>query len=736
MKKLKTFFFCIMTSVGLPAISQTIKPIFTDNSKPIEVRVENALSLMTLEEKVALCHAQSKFSSHGVPRLGIPEIWMSDGPHGVREEIGWDTWGAAGWTNDYCTAFPALTCLAATFNPALSHEYGMAIGEEARYRRKDILLGPGVNIYRTPLNGRNFEYMGEDPYLASRMVVPYIQGVQQNGVAACVKHFALNNQEEWRGHINVNLSDRALNEIYLPAFKAAVQEGKVWSVMGSYNQFRGQHCCHNDLLLNQILKKNWKFDGVVVTDWGGAHDTRQAALNGLDIEMGSFTNGLTSGATFGYDDYYLAAPFLELLKKGEIPTSILDEKVRRILRLIFRTNMNSARPFGRFVCADHSETARKVATEGIVMLKNDQQFFPIPVGKYQKIAVIGENATRSLTTGGGSSSLKVQYEISPLDGLIATYGKEHIVHSMGYASGPPMYGRAADSHLNPDSLIAAAVETARQADVILFIGGLNKNHFQDCEGGDRLSYNLPFGQDKLIEAILKVNKNIAVILISGNAVAMPWVDRVPAIVQTWYLGSEAGNAMADIFSGAVNPSGKLPFTFPKKLEDNAAHSFGKASYPGDSINEYYKEDILVGYRWHDTKQIVPQFAFGHGLSYTTFEFGKLITDKKTYRPDETIKLTFTLKNSGKTDGAEVVQIYTSQPKASVLRPDKELKAFRKVFLKSGETKNLELKIKVKDLAFYNEKTQSWTVEPGEFILRIASAADDVKESISVRISPK
>ena len=733
MKKLNIVLFCLMIGAGLLATAQTMKPIYSDNSKPIEERVENALSLMTLEEKVAMCHAQSKFSSHGVPRLGIPEIWMSDGPHGVREEIAWDSWGAAGWTNDYCTAFPALTCLAATFNPDLSHDYGQAIGEEARYRKKDILLGPGVNIYRTPMNGRNFEYMGEDPYLASRMVVPYIQGVQQNGVSACVKHYALNNQEEWRGHINVNLSDRALHEIYLPAFKAAVEEGKVWSIMGSYNQLRGQHCCHNDLLLNKILKTDWQFDGVVVTDWGGAHDTRQAALNGLDIEMGSYTNGLTSGAAFAYDDYYLAAPFLDLLKKGEIPTSMLDNKVRRILRLIFRTNMNANRPYGRFVCTDHSETARRVAEEGMVLLKNDQQFFPIPVGKYQKIAVIGENATRSLTTGGGSSSLKVQYEVSPLEGLIAKYGKEHIVYSMGYASGRPLYGMEEASMLDADSLLAAAIETAKNADVVLFIGGLNKNHFQDCEGSDRQTFNLPFGQDLLIEELLKVNKNLAVILVSGNAVAMPWVNEVAAIVQNWYLGSEAGNAMANVFSGAVNPSGKLPFSFPKKLEDNAAHSFGKEAYPGDSINEYYKEDILVGYRWHDTKKIAPQFAFGYGLSYTTFEYGKLTTDKKTYHPDETIKLSFTLKNIGKTDGAEVVQVYATQPKASVLRPAKELKAFHKVYLKAGETQTVELQVKIKDLAFYSEKTQSWAVEPGEFILRNAASAADVKSSVSVKV---
>lgn len=733
MKRFKTALLCLVVGAGLQVNAQSKKPAYLDDRMPIEERVESALSLMTLEEKVALCHAQSKFSSHGVPRLGIPEIWMSDGPHGVREEIQWDSWNNAGFTNDSCTAYPALTCLAATFNPSLSLAYGVAIGEEARYRRKDILLGPGVNIYRTPMNGRNFEYMGEDPYLASIMVVPYIKGVQQSGVAACVKHYALNNQEEWRGHINVNLSDRALYEIYLPAFKAAVEEGQVWSIMGSYNQLRGQHCCHNDLLLNRILKTDWKFDGAVVTDWGGAHDTKQAALNGLDIEMGSYTNGLSSKAKFGYEDYYLARPFLDILKKGEVPMSVVDDKARRVLRLIFRTAMTPNRPYGRFVCADHSETARKVAEEGIVLLKNDKQFFPAPVGKYQRIVVVGENATRSVTEGGGSSTLKVKYEVSPLQGLIAKYGKDHVVYAQGYASGPSLYDREEPSKLNTDSLFKAAVETAKNADVVYFVGGLNKNHFQDSEGGDRKTYNLPFEQDKLIEAILKVNKNVAVILISGNAVAMPWEKDVPAIVQTWYLGSEGGNAIANVLSGAVNPSGKLPFSFPKKLEDNAAHSFGRLSYPGDSINQYYKEDILVGYRWFDTKKIAPQFAFGYGLSYTSFEYGKITTDKPAYKADETIKISFTLKNTGKVDGAEAVQVYASQPKASVMRPAKELKAFTKVFLKAGETQTVALEVKVKDLAFYNEKSMSWTVEPGEFVLRNAASAADVKSSVSIQV---
>ena len=710
------------------------KLVYLDVNQPIEKRIEHALSLMTLEEKVAMCHAQSKFSAKGVPRLGIPEIWTDDGPHGIREEVFWDKWSGAGWTNDSCTAFPALTCLSASFNIQMALKYGKAIGEEARYRNKNVLLGPGVNIYRIPLNGRNFEYMGEDPVLSSRMVVPYVQGVQQNGVAVCVKHFALNNQEVNRMATNVQVSDRALYEIYLPAFKAAVMEGKAWSIMGSYNLFRGEQCCHNDLLLNKILKTDWKFDGVVISDWGGVHSTDQAVNNGLDLEMGTSTNGLTTDGTAPYSEYYLANPYLRGLKSGKYNETVLNDKIRRLLRLIFRTTMSADRPFGKFVSPEHSETARKIAEEGIVLLKNDKQFLPIPMNKYKKIAVIGENATRSLVIGGGSSSLKVAYEVSPLNGLMAKYGNACILYSKGYQSGDNEYAKENATKINADSLLRAAVEVAKNADIVLFVGGLNKNYLQDSEGGDRTTMDLPFGQDKLITALLKVNKNTAVILNSGNAVSMPWLTDVPAIVQGWYLGSEAGNALANVISGEVNPSGKLPFSFPKKLEDNAAISFGKISYPGNENNlQEYKEDILVGYRWFDTKKIMPLFPFGFGLSYTTFEYGRIITDKKIYAPDETIRVSFSLKNTGKVDGAEATQVYVSQTNASVMRPAKELKAFNKVYLKAGENKTVELEIKASDLAYYNEKIHGWTVEPGEFILRNAASSADLKSSVSIQL---
>lgn len=728
MKKLFLFTLSLFSAV---AVAQNRQPLYLDESQPIEVRVQDALSRMTLEEKVKLCTAQSKFSSHGVPRLGIPEIWMSDGPHGVREEIQWDSWGNAGFTNDSCTAFPALTCLAATWNPEMSALYGKNIGEEARYREKDILLGPGCNIYRTPLNGRNFEYLGEDPCLASVMVVPYVQELQKNGVAACVKHFALNNQEKWRGHIDVELSDRALYEIYLPAFKAAVQEGGAWSIMGSYNKVRGEHACHNDLLLNRILKGEWAFDGCVVTDWGGAHDTREAVFNGLDIEMGTYTDGLTSGRNFAYDNYYLARNYLEGLQSGVYPVSTVDDKAARILRLIFRTAMNRNRPWGSFASEAHFDAARQIGTEGIVLLKNDpvkrQQpaLLPIDPSRYEKILVVGDNATRRLTEGGGSSELKVKHEISPLQGLAERYG-DKIVYTQGYAAGRPRYGKVDKPRVDTDSLYRKAVELAADADLVIFVGGLNKNHEQDCEAGDRVQYSLPFGQDRLIPELAKVNPNLVLVLISGNAVEMKWVDEIPAIVQSWYLGPEAGHALADVLSGTVNPSGKLPISFPVKLTDNGAHSFDALCYPGDSLHVVYKEDILVGYRWHDTKKIPALFPFGHGLSYTTFTYGKAALSSTDMTADGSIMVTVPVKNIGSLPGKEVVQLYVGDNKSSLPRPQKELKAFDKIALNPGEEKTVTFTITADDLKYFDDARHEWVAEPGKFTLYIGSSSTDIR----------
>ena len=700
----------------------------------MDAKIDNILKQLTLDEKIAMTHAQSKFSSPGVPRLGIPEIWMSDGPHGVRAEIAWDSWSHAGWTSDSITAFPALTSLAATFNPELASQYGTALGEEARYRKKDILLGPGVNIYRTPLNGRNFEYMGEDPFLAATMVVPYIKGIQQNGVSACLKHYALNNQEQWRGHINVEVSDRALHEIYLPAYKAAVTEAGVWSVMGAYNQFRGQHTTHHKSLINDILKGEWGFDGVLVSDWGSAHDTRESALYGLDIEMGTGTDGLTTSNENAYDYYFLAKPFREMIQKGELDEALLDDKVRRILRLMFRTNMSSDRPLGRMNNPAHLEVARKIAGEGIVLLKNRKSFFPVNPDKKMTIAVIGENAVKSLTAGGGSSELKARDEVSPLRGIQERFASAEIIHSLGYVSGPPQYGSVIPSTQDADSLINAAVKVAMKADLVLYFGGLNKNWNQDCEGDDRNSMALPFGQDQLINKLARANKNLGVILVSGNAVEMPWLPEVKGVIQAWYLGSEAGHAIAGVISGDVNPSGKLPFSFPVKLSDNAAHSFGELSYPGDGKTQYYKEDILVGYRWHDTQKIKPLFAFGYGMSYTSFKLSSIKTDKKSYGTGELINISCKVTNTGKAAGSEVIQIYVGKLNSKVKRAAKELKAFQKVHLSKGEKASTKLAIDVNDLAFYDETTSNWNLEKGDYLIYVGTASNKISKKVKIRIN--
>ena len=729
----------ILVSLAFAAVlplSAQQKPVYLDESKPIEERVEDALPRLTLKEKIALVHAQSKFSSAGVPRLGIPEFWMTDGPHGVRPEVLWDEWDQAGWTNDSCVAFPALTCLAATWNPEMSLLYGQSIGEEARYRNKTVLLGPGVNIYRTPLNGRNFEYMGEDPYLSAHMVVPYIQGVQQNGVAACVKHFALNNHEVNRHTTNVIVDDRALYEIYLPAFKAAVQEGKAWAIMGSYNLYKGQHCCHNQYLLNDILKGEWGFDGVVISDWGGAHDTDQAITNGLDMEFGSWTNGLSNGASNAYDNYYLAMPYLQRIQEGKVGTKELDDKVRRILRLAFRTTMNTSRPWGAILSPEHYEAARRIGEEGIVLLQNEGGLLPINLDKAKKIAVIGENAIKMMTVGGGSSSLKVQREISPLDGIRQRVGNQvEVVYARGYvgdASGEyngVVTGQNLKDDRTPDELIAEAVKVAADADYVIFIGGLNKSANQDCEDTDRAGLGLPYGQDDVIQALAKVNRNLIVVNISGNAVAMPWVKEVPAIVQDWYLGSEAGSALAAVLVGDVNPSGKLPFTFPVKVEDNAAYALGE--YTGvrsdTVINIKYNESIFVGYRWADKqKKSKTLFAFGHGLSYTTFEYGKPVADAKTMSPDGKLTVKVTVKNTGSREGQEVVQLYIADKKSSLPRPLKELKGFKKIKLTPGESKEVSFVIDKEALSFFDDTKHAWIAEPGKFEAIIAASAADVK----------
>ena len=741
----------------LTVAAQTVfaqQPIYLDESKNIEERIEDALSRMTLDEKIAVIHAQSKFSSAGIKRLGFPDFWTDDGPHGVRPDVLWDEWEQAGQTNDSCVAFPALSCLAATWNPQMARLYGESLGEEALYRNKAMILGPGVNIYRTPLNGRNFEYMGEDPWLASRMVVPYVQGLQSKGVAACVKHYALNNDEDFRHQVNVIVDDRTLHEIYLPAFRAAVTEGHAWGIMGAYNLYRNQHNCHNDILLNQILKRDWQFDGVVVSDWGGAHNTEEAIKNGLDLEFGTWTDGLTMGKTNAYDNYYLADAYKRLIREGKYTERELNDKVRRVLRLFFRTTMNKHKGYG-FLCSEsHYEVARSIAEEGIVLLKNDKvktkkngaamSLLPLRLDDAKRILVVGENAIKMMTVGGGSSSLKAQFEILPLDGLRKAIGdKVEIDYARGYVGDTVQsyngvtVGRSLYETRTADVLRNEAVEKAKGADYVIFFGGLNKSDFQDCEGHDRKQYGLPYGQDELVEALLTVNKKLVFVNISGNAVAMPWMSRVPAIVQGWFLGSETGEALANVLMGIVNPSGKLPFTWHAALNDVPAHRLN--AYPGiwrtqhDIIDEEYKEGLFVGYRGVDKYKTKPLFAFGHGLSYTSFALGKAIADKSEMTREDKISFTLSVTNTGSYAGSEVVQLYVSDLKSSLPRPLKELKAFKKVFLQPGETQNVTLTIDVDALSFYDDSKQNWVAEPGDFVALIGTSSDHLTSKVKFKL---
>ena len=712
-------------------------PVYLNPNAPVEERVEDALARMTLEEKVGMTTAQSKFSSRGVPRLGIPEVWHTDGPHGIRPEVLWDEWDQAGWTNDSCTAFPALVNLAATWDKEMSLLYGRSIGEEARYRKKDILLGPGINICRTPLNGRNFEYMGEDPFLAGQMVVPYVKGVQENGVAACVKHYAVNNQEFQRTQSNSVVDDRTLYEIYLPAFKAAVVEGDAWAIMGSYNLYNGQFNCHNEKLLCDILKGEWGFDGVVVSDWGGCRVSEEAILNGLDIEMGTWTNGLSGAASDSYRSYHMADPYLKGLREGKYTTKELDDKVRRILRVIFRTSMRPEPNYGRFVCPEHYQAAREIAAAGVVLLKNENNVLPLDVPQGGKIVLVGENAVKKMVVGGGSSNLKTAYEINPLEGLQAAYdGVAEVVWERGYVGDVGRSynnvdtGQDLTDNRSPKQLIAAAVAAAKDADYVIFVGGLNKSDHQDNESTDRFNTFLPYNQQDVIEALAEVAKKFVVVNISGSPVSMPWADKADAIVQGWYGGTETGNALADVLTGKVNPSGRLPFSIPFKYEDGPIKT--ERQYPGikeegdEFWQTHYDEGVYVGYRWYDSKNVPVQFPFGHGLSYTTFEYSNAKAAKSSMKASGTLKVSVDVANTGKYDGAEIVQLYIADTESSVDRPSKELKGFEKIYLKAGEKKTVAFEIDAEDLSYFDADKHEWVAEPGEFHALFARSSGDVK----------
>ena len=708
----------------------------TDKEKvQMEKRIEKLIKKMTLEEKVGLLHGNSKFYVAGVERLGIPEWSLSDGPHGVRAEINRHDWAYAGWTNDSASYFPTGTAFAAAWNPELAYRRGEVLGEEARWRKKDVLLGPGVNIIRTPLCGRNFEYMSEDPYMNSVLAVAYIKGLQSRDVACSVKHFAVNNQETNRTTVDVECSERALREIYLPAFKAAVQEGGALTVMAAYNKFRGEFCAENNYLVCKILRNEWGFDGVYVTDWGAAHSTIPSMEAGLDLEMGTLIDK--------YEDWYYANPLIEAVKSGKIPMSLVDEKVGDVLRVMIKTNvLDPKKRFGpgSMNTKEHQQATYDAAAEAIVLLKNQNNLLPLDFSSIKSLAVIGDNATRKHSNGGLSSEIKAVYEVTPLEALRAKWGdKVDIRFAQGYeklstfvegSNNGQSSGTFSSKTQESDALLKEAVEVARTSDVALLVCGLN--HDYDTESFDRLNMDIPYGQVELIQEVVKANPRTIVVMIAGSPLNMAAVDICsPAIVWAWFNGMEGGNALVDVLSGKVNPSGKMPFTTPVSLDQSPAHALG--NFPGRDLKVNYEEDILVGYRWFDTKGLPVVYPFGYGLSYTTFNYSNLNTDKKTYDQADTIQATFTLTNTGDREGAEVAQLYVSDPVCSVMRPVKELKGFKKVFLKPGESRRITLDIPVSSLAFYSEAQSQFVVEPGEFILQLGASTSDIKQKISIDV---
>ena len=706
-------------------ISSMAGMLYAQYDASTEKKIDGLIKKMTLKEKIAMIHGATSFTNTGVPRLGIPALMMSDGPQGVRPEQG-KNWVAPTNVLDSGTYLPVGVCLASTWNPKMGYAFGSVLGSEAAFRGKDVILGPGINIIRTALNGRNFEYESEDPYLVSKMVVGYVTGVQDQGISACVKHYMGNNQETLRGSIDVQMSERALREIYLPGFKAAVTVGHVNTLMGSYNRFRGQYATENEYLVNKILKGEWKFDGVVMSDWGAVHNTMEALKNGTDLEMGSDIGSPRRD----FNNFFLGDTVLAVVKSGAVKESVVDDKVRRILRVMYKTHaIDGQRKKGEYNTVAHQQAALHIAEEGIVLLKNENNILPLNKSSVKSIAVIGANANRLQSMGGGSSQVKAFYEVTPLKGLKNEAGdKININYVAGY--------KIEKSPTAQAELIAEAVEAASKADVAIIVGGwihgynyaIWGDNAYDAEGIDKPNMDMPFGQDELIKAVVKANPKTIVVLIGGGPIDVSqWVNEVPGVLQAWYPGMEGGNALAKIIFGTVNPSGKLPMTFPKKLQDEPAHKLGE--YPGDGVTVKYNDDLYVGYRYYDTYKVEPQFAFGHGLSYTTFAFNNLTVIKG----DKQATVSFTIKNTGNTAGAEVAQVYVHQEKSALPRPEKELKAFEKVFLEPGQQKVITLTLNEDAFSYYNDKENKWVAEAGVFNVMVGNSSRSIKMKESVTL---
>ncbi|MEO7976113.1 glycoside hydrolase family 3 C-terminal domain-containing protein [Flavobacterium sp.] len=698
-----------------------------------DAEIDKLVAQMTLEEKIGMLHGNSMFTSGGVKRLGIPELKMADGPLGVREEISRDNWAPAGLTNDFATYYPAAGALAATWNDEMAYTFGNSVGQELRARDKDMLLSPAINIVRTPLGGRTYEYMTEDPFLNKKMAVPMVVGLQDNDVMACVKHYAANNQETNRDFVDVQIDERTLREIYLPAFEASVKEGKAYSIMGAYNKFRGEYLCENDYMLNKILRDEWGFKGVVVSDWAAVHSTVKSLKSGLDIEMGT---------PKPFNEFFLADKLIAAAKNKEISEAEIDIHVKRILRTLFQIKAmgGKERVKGSLATEAHYQDTYKIAAEAVVLLKNENNALPLKLDGVKSVAVIGNNATKKNALGGFGAGVKTKREITPLDGLKNRLPKSiQINYAEGYLEryeeknkgnlgNVTSTGPVTIDKLEPAKL-QEAIEAAKKSDVAIIFAGSNRDY--ETEASDRRDLKLPFGQEELIQKVLAVNPRTIVVIVAGAPFDVDAVSKkTKALVWTWFNGSEGGNALADVLLGKINPSGKLPWTMPKKLMDSPAHATN--SFPGDKAVKY-EEGILVGYRWFDTKKVAPLYPFGYGLSYTTFAIENAKADKTEYALNETISVSVDVKNIGKVDGKEVIQLYTSKSDSKITRAAKELKGFKKVLVKSGDSNTVTIKVPVKELAYYDVAAKKWTVEPGKYTLKVGSSSRDIKKEIGITI---
>ena len=692
-----------------------------NNEAAIDKKISSVIAKMTLEEKIEMLHGNALFSSGGVKRLNIPELTCDDGPLGVREEVLRFDWKSANWTTDSATFMPNGSAIAATWNPVMAYKYGVVLGEESNARKKHVMLAPAFNICRVPLCGRTYEYYSEDPYLNAQLAVQAVKGIQSQNVAACVKHYAANNQEVERSNVNSVVDERTLREIYLPAFKASIQQGNAYSIMSAYNKVNGLWCSENDYLLNKVLKGEWGFKGAVISDWAGTHSTVAAANGGLDIEMGS---------RGPYDQWYFAKPLLAAVKAGKVSEKVINDKVRRILWLMYHTSLSSNHPVGSIATPAHFKAAYQIASESIVLLKNSKNLLPLKTSGIKSIAVIGDNATRKFALGGFGAGVKAKYEITALEGIKAKLGKSvDIKFAQGfrgkYSSSKTLAQNA--GYDKPDeALIQEAVALAKTTDMAILCIGSNRDY--ESEGNDRATLELPFGEQALVDAVTAANPNTIIVVMAGAPYDLNEIKKTNhTIVWSWFNGSEAGNALADVLTGAVNPSGKLPFTFPAALKDSPA--FALNTYPGENLTTEYKEGILVGYRWYDTKKIAPLYAFGYGLSYTNFAYSNLTVTPANKAA--TVKVT--LKNTGKVAGAEVVQVYVKDEKSSVQRPEKELKAFKKVFLKPGESRVITFNLEPDAFKYYSVSKKQWVLELGKFEVLVGGSSDAITQKRSVTL---